>query len=462
MLEYLERRLRYLGLRLRRAHRFAPHAHSPFPVVAGRIDPPAGCGVIRFRSRLIGRAAEPAEPETAPGEPLPPKGREHALRQSADHLPVVLVDGVPAATGLGCGRIVVPAGRHLVQVQAMASGRYWPVEVPDGGTVRLSSVVAEPRYSGFLPQRMDRFYRCFALGPRAFVKPYQSLVAPTALAVALFAVVFLATGPASAAGPMAAVAVWGALAVWPTARSWWHRLRGVPVARYEPVPVDGAVSWRIVDPGDETPADAGGRAVLRIHPVFLHDAGGDFRPVVVERTRPPTVPVAAAPIPGRPERPDATVTEVLGEELEGIGRWTRSEWRALRRQMGWDADYRERLEQARAAESGRAAVLPWIDPPRVTIGDRELPAIWGLNEYRLEPGTYLVEVAVPGPPQRLDKGTKVDLPGKARLLYECKLEPGAVTTIEAYARITTVMGGDGLALREYSGRIWTTSKPLEQ
>lgn len=456
LLDYVERRLRVVADKFIPGHRFGPHALSPFPVVPGRIEPPEGCGTILFTSKMIVRAAEPRAKKPEPGTPLSPKGNEHRLHRRAHHFPVVLVDGIPTATGLGTGRIVVPAGKHLVQVQFLGSGRYWPVDVEAGREVRLSSLVAEPYFSGHLTERMRRFCGCFALGPRAFLRPHQTLLGPTVAAVAMYALMFLTLGPDDPRGPMAAVAVWFLLALAPWARAAWHRLRGISVARYEPEGTE--VTWRPVDPDDLAPPEPGA-AVLRVHSVLLHDGDTEREPIRVPRTRPPEVPPGARPLANPAEDPDAPLIEVLGTELEGIGRWAKGEWGMLVRNMGWDRETRERLAEARKQEAQRGEVLPWIDPPRVTVGDRELPAIWGLNEYRLPPGRYMVELAVPGPPHALDRGTKVDLTGRSKLLYELDLSDRTVTTIEGYAHIKSKLDGQGLTLSEYSGRIWSGGTP---
>lgn len=405
MLEHVLRWLRLIPLRFSSEHRFRPHALSPFPVVAGSVDPPEGCGTILLTSKAVARAAEPRAGRPKPGAPLPPKGGEHRLLRPFEHPPVVLVDGIPAATGLGRGRIVVPAGRHLVQVQAQASGRYWPVEVGAGAEVRLSSAVSEPYFSSVLHQRMRRFYGCFSLGPRASLRRLRK--------------------PGRA-----------------------------PRARFEPVGDD--VTWRPVDPDDTAEPDPGSDSILRVNVVFLHDGRQERGPLRAPRTPPPETPVGAQPIPGRRRDPDAPLVEALGEELEGMGRWAQTEWRMLVRDMGWDREHRERLAEERKrlpAATGRA---PWIEPPRITLGDRELPAIWGLNEYRLPPGQQgPLGIAVPGPAPVLDKETRVELHGGSRLVYRLDLTAASVTEVECYAHIKSKLDSDGRSMSEYSGRIWS-------
>lgn len=458
MLEFASRRLGLIMQRFSSTHRFKSHARSPFPVASGRVDPPEGCGVIRFTSKAVARAARPRPERSKSGTPLPPKGNEYRVLRPGHFAPVVLVDGIPAAAGLGKGRIVVPAGRHLVQVQAQASGRYWPVEVEEGREVKLASVVSEPYFSGALQERMRRFYRCFSLGPRAFLLPQSSLFGPIAVAVATVALLSLVLGPGDPRGPAAAVIAGVLLASAPWARWSWHRLRGVPSARFEPVGAD--VTWRPVDPVDPSEPVPGSDAILRINVVFLHDYSREHRPVDLSRTPMPQAPVAARPIPGRKRDPDAPVIEVLGEELEGMGRWAQTEWRTLARNMGWDRERRTRLSEARKRYAAGADNVPWIEPPRVTLDDRELPAVWGLNEYRLPPGEYdLLEIAIPPPAPLLDKGNEVELTGSSRLLFELDLREGSVTEIEGFARIESTMNADGLTLTRYAGRIWTAEPP---
>ncbi|MCH7229372.1 hypothetical protein L0U85_00620 [Glycomyces sp. L485] len=192
----------------------------------------------------------------------------------------------------------------------------------------------------------------------------------------------------------------------------------------------------------ERRSDAGpGTALLRIHAVLEHESAGPDAGRRGRRSRPDPVPVGSQPLPGDRDRGFA-------EELEGFARWLKWEWRALLRALG----------RGEREETNRWTA-PWIAPPRVTVEDGELPAIWGENEYELPAGSYLVEIAVPGPPGHLDRGTAVGLRSDATLLYELDLEASTTTTIEAHARLRTRMNEDGTALTEYSGRIRAVRGP---
>lgn len=224
------------------------------------------------------------------------------------------------------------------------------------------------------------------------------------------------------------------------------------------VPLGGGVALSSAEPERPlAPRPPGGAAVLRI------EVGLDHRPEfprpTVPFTRARPVRLGSQPVPGRKDDPDAAFTEAMGEELSGFGRWLRFEWDYLLRNMGWDADYRERRRRALLLDAARRKCAPWIDPPRITIGDDEPEAAWGVNEYRLDPGVHLVEIAVPAPPPRLDRGTSVDLPSSSTLLYELDLEPGTTTEIEALARVNTRLSDDGLGLAEYSGHIEAVRAP---
>ncbi|WP_169732047.1 hypothetical protein [Glycomyces arizonensis] len=93
------------------------------------------------------------------------------------------------------------------------------------------------------------------------------------------------------------------------------------------------------------------------------------------------------------------------------------------------------------------------------MGDSSVPAIWGVNEYRLAAGTHLIEVAVPPPPEAIGRGAEVSLGGDARLLFELELPEGTMTTIEAIAEIAMAVDAEGTGLASYAATIKAVFAP---
>jgi hypothetical protein len=165
------------------AYRFRAHPAGAFAVHRGGDLPtlPPGHGAVvidsGWRTGLPSKVAE-QDPRMRSSktdeDPHLPRSVRHLSDREAFALlrrgprpfcPVFLVDGVPAATGFGTGAVVVPAGRRLVQAQSGVSGPYWPVEVPDGGVVRLESVTTKLRHITAMEGRPIDSYRDMALAP---------------------------------------------------------------------------------------------------------------------------------------------------------------------------------------------------------------------------------------------------------------------------------------------------------
>ncbi|MCH7229369.1 hypothetical protein L0U85_00605 [Glycomyces sp. L485] len=338
--------------------------------------------------------------------------------------PVVLVDGEPVVTGFGRGHIGLDPGRHLVQVQCGASGAYWPVDIGPGRFTRLTS---------FVSQRLDEepplgFIRQFVLAPARSIPPRLGRRPTKALtAVGGFAGFAAGALAASAAGmslpdatflrllfflvflvPATVGAVLGHRLglllekVWNTAAEARLALR-LPVGEHRVAPCPGG-TWRPVDPRDEsTPAVERGTGVLRLAIAYAQ------------------APAPAVEAPGR----------VYDEEA------VRASARR-RRQFG---------------EEYPPQVRPWVGAPRVRVDGEAVPAIWGVNEYRLGSGRHRVEVELPPPPEVLVSAeTEVDLPARA-LSREVTLSEAAPVAIEAMAVIEMVPGHDGWELERYAARM---------
>ncbi|WP_026928638.1 hypothetical protein [Glycomyces tenuis] len=314
------------------------------------------------------------------------------------YTPLVLIDGRPAATGFGTGVIEVESGLRLVQVQCGASGAYAHVEVPSAGRVEVSSTVPRWLDHRTTGRRTSGFHGQFEIDPRS--------------------------GESEASGP-----------------------------------------WRAVDPGDSRrPGSEPGTAVLRLDLAYVQ------RPSEEDVEFGVSVSELADRARGerrgpRGPKPFETLGEQLGEDARDLAEGQRRIWsehRAAQKEI-WSASGKDKARAMRGldllGESRRPQVRPWVDPPRVTVGDSAVPAIWGVNEYRFAAGAHLIEVAVPPPPEPIGRGAEVSLGGDARLLFELELPEGTMTTIEAIAEIAMTIDAAGTGLASYAATIGAVFAP---
>ncbi|QSB05174.1 hypothetical protein [Natronoglycomyces albus] len=478
MLTKIYRRIRYIPLDspYSTSH-FKAHPLSRFHLAKRGERLEAGHGVIAIRTKAV-RRLRLSQPDQASGLTSP-----RVTQPNTDlGTPVVLVDGEPAATGFGRGRIVVPAGPHLVQVQAKASGRYTLVNVPDQGRIVLTSLSSAPIHSRVSRDRLGWFYRSFALGRQAYLERHRTLVWPSlaALATYVFAMLALArTGTEAVVGEIfaplgiilcaAAGLAAGTLVVLAgVVKSAWNNRRPPKSVHYPPTDLDGGGSWRIVGVDDTSPPRTHPElATLRVHVAFEHN--------YVDATRRTDLPVKAAKRPTRADDADpqvarsdrydqdARVGDIVGEELEhfgksmrDIGQRTRDELASIPWRDSWRSDMHHHFGTY-AADQGQNEIRPWIPAPQVNLEERALPAIWGYNEYLINPGERLIEVAVPAPPPELLTDIEVELHGESRLLMEVDCRAGFVTTIEAFATIAMEWSQDGKSLSRYTGRMSSLS-----
>lgn len=356
---------------------------------------PVGGLPVRGRGRGAGPgrgliAVRSASRRTAPGAAPGPSDRPRPFT------PVVLVDGRPAASGFGTGVIEVEAGLRLVQVQCGASGAYAYVEVPPAGRVALSSTVPRLLDHRTAGRRTSHFHGQFDLAPRGRARP-----------------------PETAA--------------------------------------DG--HWRAVDPRDpQRPRSEPGQAVLRLDLAYVQRPSEENVELGLSASALTDEAIAERRELKRP-RPFETFKEQVGEGLEDLGQGQQRIWnehRAAQREI-WSASGKAKAHAKRGldllGEARRPLVRPWVDPPRVTVGDASVPAIWGVNEYRFPAGTHLVEVAVPPPPEAIGRDAAVSLGGDARLLFELELPEGTMTTLEAIAQVAMAVDAKGTGLASYAATI---------
>ena len=359
-----------------------------------RVMPTATAGVLVLGSDLRGGIAE--------------------LDRARPFTPVVLIDGEPALTGFGSGDVDLAPGVHLLEVQTGASGAYWPIDVKAGRFTRMTS---------FVKQRLDdgspiEMMRQSVLIPTRAMPPRMGRLASTVLAavagVAAFGLTAVALESMGVPFPdsvglrmlifalLVTVGIVGAVfghRAGVLIEQLWNRIAearlmvGLPVAEHAERPCPGG-RWRPVDPRDEAPPRG-----LRLNLAYVQT----------------------------PHQPQETPSTILDEDAV--------------------ADAAERAR--RFGEDYPPQIRPWVAPPRVLIDGEPVPAIWGVNEYRLSPGSHRVELAVPPPPEALlDTETEVELGPESRIDVEVS-DAGAV---DALARIEMTPSWDGDQLQRYSGR----------
>lgn len=356
---------------------------------------PVGGFTLRGRGRNLspGRGlimVRSANTLSAPGAALGPPDRPRP------YTPVILVDGKPAATGFGVGAIEVDPGLRLVQVQCGASGAYAHVEVPPAGRVELSSVVPRRLDHRTAAQRTSGFHHQFGL----------------------------------------------------TVKGRHHERAASP---------DG--HWRAITPSDpQRPRSEPGMAVLRLDLAYMQRPSEEDIALGLSAAALTDETIGERREPRRP-RPFEPFQEQIGEDLEKLAEGQHRIWsehRAAQKEI-WSKAGKAKAHARRGLELlGEARcplVRPWVDPPKVTVGDSSVQAIWGINEYRFTAGTHLVEIAVPPPPEAIGRDTAVSLDGASRLLFELELPEGTMTTIEAIAEIAMTVDVKGTGLASYAGTI---------
>lgn len=131
---------------------------APDPALR-RTIPTGNVGILDLRvgycrgpeSKTVAEAAVAIDERERAGDPMATKGD---LRSSL--VPVVLVDGEPAAAGWGRIQLTLAAGRHLVEVQSQHSRTWRACEIETGRTTKLD-------YIGMLGDQ----HRAYGTGPDA-------------------------------------------------------------------------------------------------------------------------------------------------------------------------------------------------------------------------------------------------------------------------------------------------------
>ena len=366
----------------------APHPESPYPVGTAPVEAPPGHGLLRLRvgSVYVGRPAQ--------GVPRP-------------QAPVVLVDSAPATQGWGEAWIAVPAGEHLVEVQAGMSRVVRPVAVPEGGTAELD-------YLHLLPHRFGSGEDEAVLGPRDRVElPTQVrrrsdvwvllTFVLTAALVSPLMVLLAGTGHSTAAPVFLPVIAAACVFVLRPLRM--RRL--LAETRMPPTPVerDGYGMFLLDAVDGEPPSPPSGWGAVVVHAGFTVSPNGRDR-----------------------------LAELLAETGTGTGR-------EARRLAG---------DLLTVGEPLPLPHRPWVGPVRLGLDGRTLRLPWGTWFVLVTPGRHELALSVPPPsPSLVDGGTVVDLDG-SRYVVPVDVAAGAVVRVGYDVAVTMATRGEGPALARFA------------
>lgn len=333
-----------------------------------------------------------------------------SLKMSRPVIPLVSVDGHPAAWGWGTVKLTLTPGQHLIAVTSSHSRCYRTVILDRGDRTELdyTSVIGATahRYreagseirdlTAFEPRRRER-------GPGA----HLAIAASGTAIIAGFAALAIASTPA--ASTLIGSAVWGSaglglsIGIAVIATSTVRQMRGS--RRIVAVPPQTTDEWvpRILDADAPQRLDpALGWAALGLHLRFELE---------------PYAPAALAALA-------STTRSYL---------WQR--WRAIR-----------------IGEPAPPVCRPWIPPPLVLLDGKEVPAGWTRMWMQVPPGEHEIVVRVGAPPSQVDDRTILDF-GQAEIRRRFTTTAGTTTGFAFTADITAVPAPDRPRLAEYRPRL---------
>ncbi|MFG3340905.1 hypothetical protein [Glycomyces sp. NPDC048151] len=324
-----------------------------------------------------------------------------SLRASRPLVPLLSVDGRPAAWGWGTVALDLPPGRHLIAVTSSHSRWYRVVHLNAGDEVGLdyASILGATAHFHRLPGAWIRELTSF--GPRRAARPVRiPLIATGAAVVAALAAVVASQTSASA---LVATAFWGAVAVGlgsgiavsAASLARQARSRRVTVAS----PPDRS-TLEILDADGPRLAPAPGWAGLGLHLRFDLD-----------------------------QYPDEALAALCG----GIRPNLMQRWRTVR-----------------IGEPEAPACRPWIPVPEVTVDGVPLDASWTRMWTQLAPGEHELAVKVGPAPEQVDAGTLVE-PAEFRTRF--RTVAGENTELTVTADITAIPARDRPRLTEFRARL---------
>ncbi|MEV3939333.1 hypothetical protein AB0K52_25555 [Glycomyces sp. NPDC049804] len=398
----------------------------------GAVPGASGGGTLRLRvgysaglgMKPLGPRMEAMQARRAAGDPV---ASLDDLKASL--VPVVVVDGRPAAAGWGAIDLPLAEGRHLVEVQSLHSRTWRAVDIAAGKTTRLD-------YVGVLGEA----HRAYAtgdlrgvlagntghtLGPRGRLNYFQYLPAlsrhrrsvivailamllcPLVLVAGINLGVLTEHGPVGQAVgfaflfgiPAAALACWGLRVAWTFLR--YNRLRPEAPLPTRPFAPDGALAPVVLDPDGEPPALGHGGAGLLIEARFVKE--------------------------------DLS-SEDLARQLDpGQKR----------------IDHRQRKALDRLGELVPIRHRSPVPPPEVILDGTPVGASWTRMWLEVPPGRHLVQALTPASP--LPVSTAAGPPETGRT--DIEIGPGQVVRVELLVAVTAVPDPREPVLHGWSCRI---------
>ncbi|MDN3241298.1 hypothetical protein [Glycomyces tritici] len=321
-------------------------------------------------------------------------------------VPVVLVDGTPAATGWGRVELPLAAGRHLIEVQSQHSRTWRAFDIAAGKTTKLDYIgmlgEAHRAYGEEELRWNLRGLHGHTVGPRGRLNYFQYLPANAkerrsflAFMLSLLVAATLAGTLAYAGLPINVVmsvssAIWlGALAVWGCRVLWTHR-------RYNRLAPEA--------PLDTRPFTRGAAAPLVL------DADGDL---------PGLGPGAAAVLlDARFLKADLASDELALQLPEGQDRIDGKQAKAFNA-VGEVVPIRHRYA---------------VPPPEVLLDGVALGAFWTRMWLEVPPGAHRLEVRTPAAPLPIEGRTHLPHTAAAQI----DLDAGEVARIDLAVTVTAV------------------------
>ncbi len=401
--------------------------------IGGRRAPGGNAGTLDLRvghcagveTRSIAEAAEIIERRERAGDPVAAKGD---LRSSL--VPLVLIDGRPAATGWGHIAIPLPAGRHLLEVQSQHSRAWRAVDIAAGKTVKLDYIgmlgdrhrsYAEGAVSGRAAELSGH-----ALGPRGRLH-YRQYLPANARSRRSFAVFLLAlfaaapvtwltalTGasasvvfPIALALPLLGLAFWGARILWTYLR--YNRIGpALPLSTAAFAPAGLAAPIVLAADGPPPPPHPGAAAVL-IDARFLK---ADLSSGELARQLPPG---------------QARINGVQRKALDRVGELVPIRHRSA------------------------------VPPPEIWLDGVRVAASWTRMWIEATPGRHRVSVRTPGAPLPVPSGQAPPQTG----VLEIEAAEGRTTALDLTVTVKAVPDASEPLLHHWDCRIARFAPEIE-
>lgn len=325
------------------------------------------------------------------------------LRRASQNLPtapLLLVNGEPVASGFGTGKLVLPAGQHVLSLQAGSSGPYRVVNVTAGETVELDAFTTIFRSPEALVGRPNHEYRDADIAPRGkhLVREHRRrqllpwlLVPIIVLGLVNSAVMSMGdVGDASTGVPAymwAPLVLIIALLITPILFV-LHRRRKTIAARQEPFTLLASDS------------SAGASHLLDYRDKGIENAPNDESRVVVNL-------VYREDKPGH--APQASAGE-LGQVAKDI--------------LSGSASQAQRYGGAAQDLFNIRRQTWWLPTPQVRVANQVMPVEWGKTSLRVPSGKQWVVVSSPIPPDQFIDNDSTTIAHSGDKQVEVVAQPG--------------------------------------